>query len=374
MRYDLAKISLPELFEPALKAVAGLARLDERVARSAFGQGWIDRTHFGDACASLWVDGELVHLEDLVLHDAAMGIRAPSHELTIAHDVLRSRRRIAEQPAGWAVSVEGLSRLRGGSDHLAGASAYSAPLPEALETKGMPDDATDPLSDSMADPLSGHLAAIDAILERSEALLADAATVRTHAPKERDPFLYEPDWDEEERLSEWQFVLSETAAMHPALQAAIALDAWNRLQVLQHAPWLGRLLAASLLRAGGLTVHLPTLNSGLKLVARDRRTSRDRTVRLTAILEAFALAADLGLKEHDRLLLARQQMDRRLAGRRSSSKLPQLVDLVLSRPIVSGGMIAEALGVTPQGALKIAAELNLRELTGRGRFRAWGIL
>jgi hypothetical protein len=169
-------------------------------------------------------------------------------------------------------------------------------------------------------------------------------------------------------------VLDETAGMTPVLRAAIVLDAWTRLQVLQHAPWLGRLLAASLLREGGLSAHLPTLNSGLKQVARDRRSSRDRTVRLTAILEAISLAADLGLKEHDRLLLARQQMDRRLAGRRSSSKLPQLIDLVLSRPIVSGGMIAQALGVTPQGALKIAAELNLRELTGRGRFRAWGIL
>ncbi|MBB2821674.1 UNVERIFIED_ORG: hypothetical protein GGD59_004952 [Rhizobium esperanzae] len=49
--------------------------------------------HFGDACASLWVDGELVHLEDLVLHDAGADIRAPTHELTIARDVLRSRRR-----------------------------------------------------------------------------------------------------------------------------------------------------------------------------------------------------------------------------------------------------------------------------------------
>lgn len=42
--------------------------------------------------------------------------------------------------------------------------------------------------------------------------------------------------------------------------------------------------------------------------------------------------------------------------------------------MVSAGMIAEELGVTTQGALKIAAALNLRELTGRGRFRAWGVL
>jgi hypothetical protein len=374
MRYDLSKISLKELFEPAIAAVAGLARLDERVMRSGFTQGWIDRTHFGDACASLWVDGELVHLEDLVLHDAAMGIRAPSHELTIAHDVLRSRRRIATQPPGWATSVEGLRRLRKGGDPVLGANARDT---VEIDRRAVEPPQLDLLSDQDddTDPLSSHFAAIDAILTRSEALLADTATaVRPNVSSARDPLVYEPDWDEDERLSEWREVLDDTAGMTPVLRAAIVLDAWTRLQVLQHAPWLGRLLAASLLREGGLSAHLPTLNSGLKQVARDRRSSRDRTVRLTAILEAISLAADLGLKEHDRLLLARQQMDRRLAGRRSSSKLPQLIDLVLSRPIVSGGMIAQALGVTPQGALKIAAELNLRELTGRGRFRAWGIL
>ncbi|CDI09832.1 conserved protein of unknown function [Agrobacterium pusense] len=42
--------------------------------------------HFADACASLWIDGELVHLEDLVLHDATRDIRTPAHELTIARD------------------------------------------------------------------------------------------------------------------------------------------------------------------------------------------------------------------------------------------------------------------------------------------------
>ena len=52
-------------------------------------------------CASLWIDGELVHLEDLVLHDAGQDIRTPTHELTIARDVLRSRRRIADRPPGF---------------------------------------------------------------------------------------------------------------------------------------------------------------------------------------------------------------------------------------------------------------------------------
>jgi hypothetical protein len=60
--------------------------------------------------------------------------------------------------------------------------------------------------------------------------------------------------------------------------------------------------------------------------------------------------------------------------RRSSSKLPALVDLILARPIASAGMIAAELGVTPRAAQAMVAELGLREITGRGRYRAWGIL
>jgi hypothetical protein len=48
--------------------------------------------------------------------------------------------------------------------------------------------------------------------------------------------------------------------------------------------------------------------------------------------------------------------------------------LVISRPLVSAGMIAEALAVTPRAALNLVAELDLRETTGRGRFRAWSVL
>jgi hypothetical protein len=48
-----------------------------------------------------------------VLHHAGADIRAPTHELTIARDVLRSRRRITAQPAGWALGLDGLRWLRG---------------------------------------------------------------------------------------------------------------------------------------------------------------------------------------------------------------------------------------------------------------------
>ena len=88
-----------ELARTLGSAESALARLDERLARSPIRDGWIARTHFSDAAAALWLEGELVHLEDLVLHDAGMDIRAPTHELTRPHTVLRApahRRRRAQ--------------------------------------------------------------------------------------------------------------------------------------------------------------------------------------------------------------------------------------------------------------------------------------
>ena len=78
-----------ELARPLTRAEDALARLDERLRTSPVRDGWIARTHFADAAAALWLEGELVHLEDLVLHDAGMDIRTPTHELTRAHTVLR---------------------------------------------------------------------------------------------------------------------------------------------------------------------------------------------------------------------------------------------------------------------------------------------
>ena len=88
---------------PLAAAEDALARLDERLGQSPIREGWTSRTHM-DACASLWLQGELVHLEDLVLHDGEMDQRAPTHELTQAHAVLRARRRIAAAQPGWASS------------------------------------------------------------------------------------------------------------------------------------------------------------------------------------------------------------------------------------------------------------------------------
>ncbi len=386
MRYDLDHLPLKTVMSPLARASAALARLDERLAPSPVGTGLIERMHFADACASLWLDGELVEMEDLVLHEAARDIRSPSHALTIARDVLQTRRRIVTQPPDWALSPNGLRSLRHAGqawpasspgDGGIGAESENAAVHEAaLDRRDQDGEGRKYRPEDRLDLPGVDLDSIDAMLARSEDVLAKVKQPQRMARPETDPLIRDPDWDEDERLKEWRALLRSISDLPPVLQAILALDAWNELAVLQRVPWLGRLLAASLLRRDGLTTqaHLLAFNAGLKTIRVERRRHRNFETRLIASLDGLMAGIELGFKEHDRLLLARQMFERRLVGRRTSSNLPGLIELVLARPLVSAGMIAAELDITPRAALRLVDELNLREMTGRGRFRAWGIL
>src|SRR6202048_2506757 len=367
-----------QLAGPLAAAEDSLARLDERLAKSPIRDGFVARTHYTDAAACLWLEGELVHLDDLVLHDAHMDIRAPTHEFTRAHAVLCPRRRIADAKPDWALSPAGLAGLRGRGGQTDGEGKGNRKEGEGSfggQDEDGDQDAADldgPLGVIATDPhLAAAFAAVDAANARAEWTLAGEGRTRP----DLDPLVYDPDWDEDARLAAWRAVVDQTRALPPTLAAAIVTEAWDAIAPLQHTPWLGRMLAAALLRARGKTrCHLSCLHAGLKTVPRERRRSSDPASRLLIQFEAMTAAAETGLKDHDRWLTARTLLARKLNGRRSTSRLPALLDYVLSRPLVSAGMIAEELKITPRAAQHLVAELGLREATGRGRYRAWGIL
>jgi hypothetical protein len=89
--------------------------------------------------------------------------------------------------------------------------------------------------------------------------------------------------------------------------------------------------------------------------------------------EALAIAH----KDLDRLILARELMHRVTAMTRTYCKLPELVELFLSRPLITVPLAAKPLKVTPKAVDLMLAQLGgalPRGLTGRTRYRARGIL
>jgi hypothetical protein len=377
MAYALDKLPLESLLAPVAKAAEVLVRLDERLARSPVRDGFVERQHFADAAAALWLEGELVHVEDLVLHDAHMDVRTPTHELTRAHAVLRARRQIFGRSPDWALGRDGLRQLTG----RGGAAAPSENGREGEGSSAVERDPDGPFETDEPDPLAEEFAAIDAVLARSAKVLDGGVIPASRKPASvtgrqlQNGLVYDLDWDEDTRLAEWQDAIADTRELPTVLRAAILLEAWFAIDVLQHAAWLGPLLTAALLRQEGPAAsHLACLHIGAKNIPRERRRARAHSDRLLAFVDAIQEAALADLKEHDRLMLAKNQMERRLCKRRASSKLADLVELVLSRPLVSTSMIQDRLKVTKQGALNLVGELGLREMTGRGRFRAWGLV
>ena len=353
------------LVTPLTAAEDALARLDQHLATSPIRHGWCGRTDFADACASLALQGDLVLLEDLVLHDAGRDRHAPAQELTRAHTVLRTRRRIAAVEPGWATSPAGLATLSEDPDGAGDQDAVPVPAAPPVDAADGEGDLAD-----VDDAFSAELAGIDALIARSSRLLADTAAAR-----EKSSLVYDPAWGETDRLTAWRHVVADTHTLPPVLAATVAYDAWTTLDPLQHRAWLGPLLAADLLRARSKARHhLPALASALRRVPRDRWLVRDPLTRWLAVLGAVTAGAEQGMRDHDRWMLAREGLLLKVRGRRGSSSLPRLIDLVLARPLVSATTIADELGVTPRAAQTRVAELGLRELTGRGRYRAWGVL
>ena len=226
---------------------------------------------------------------------------------------------------------------------------------------------------------SPELAEIDEVLARTQWLVDGNAAGEQ---RKREPeisvgelLIRDPDWDEGERIGEWLDLAKQVERLPATLAAAVLWDAWEYLEPLQRQHWLGQVLVSDFLRSREkVRSHLLAYAVGLRDIPRERRRARDRTTRLVAFLDAMSAAAAAGMKDIDRLTLAKRRLERKALDKRSTSSLPCAIDLLLSRPIVSAHMVAKAAKITPRGALNLVGELGVREITGRGRYRAWGIL
>jgi hypothetical protein len=343
-------------------------RLDARLEASGLSAGWQSRCDLTEAVRALILDGQLVDVGDLVLHDAGMDVRHPTHELTRAAIALRARRTALARPAPWPLSIDGLAALRG----IGPVGGDGNLKPKRRKHDPEDEEAYPPFAND-ADPWQAHLAEIDALLERTGKVLAG----ETPLPKHRSHLVYDPEGDEAEHEDLWLEVVKRTAHWPALAAAAIAWDAWLSLNLYTRQPWLGLIMAGAVLRVRGLTHHLLPLAAGFKQ-SKFRPQGREGALQkvegfCTVVEEAVAI----GTKDLERLILARELMGRVTKECRANSKLPELVELFLSRPLVTVPLAAKLLKVTPKAVDLMLAQLGgarPRELTGRSRYRAWGIV
>jgi hypothetical protein len=366
--YDLPELPWEHIAGRLEPITIAVLRFDARLEASGLSAGWQSRCDMTEAVRALILDGHLVDVGDLVLHDAGMDVRHPTHELTRAAAALRARRTALARPAPWPLSIDGLAALRGiGSVTGEEASRAKGKAPDPEDEEAYPPYAND------ADPWKAHFAEIDALLDRTSKVLAG----ETPLPRSRSHLVYDPDQDEAEAEDLWLDVVKRTSGWPAIAAAAVAWNAWLDLNLYTRLPWLGLIMAAAILRARGLTAHLLPLAAGFKQ-SKFRPQGREGAAgKLEGFCQVLEEALGIANKDLDRLILARELMSRVTASTRSNSRLPELVELFLSRPLVTVPLGAKLLKVTPKAIDLMLAQLGgarPRELTGRTRYRAWGIV
>jgi len=335
-----------DISRPLEAASDTIARFDERMACDDGVAASVEsRIHFREACSTLWLEGYLVRLEDLVLHDACTGVRAPTPELLAAAEVLRIRRELCGHPPEWSMSEAGLLALT----RRTCVDAADLELPDQRHAFA-PQPEDDRPFQACPMPTSGGRSSNSASEQCGE----------------------------QEQVRRWLTIVQATEDMPPVLSAAFAWVALATAKPLQGRDFLGIQLVAALFRYRGKTkFHLPSLNIGLRAAAYRRGRNDNLSVRLCGFLRAVKAAAEAGLRDLSEVTRAKQRMEERSGGRRRNSRLRDLIQLFLYSPVVTVPLAAKSLRVSPQaieGMIKALGPKLLRELTGRARNRVWTIL
>lgn len=304
-----------------LDAYAAIVRIDERARRSPLTRGWQERLLFDEALACQLAEGNLVHLDDLVLLDGNLRQGKTHPDLRDTLDMLRSwRRAAADDPA---------TLLR------ADRPGVAIVREEAHEQKKLGD-----------------------VQISSDEPLAEAASTNSEA------------------LDQWRRVVTSSEQLPAMIAAAIVWDMWLELSPEAGGAWRASLLAALVLRQRGVTgsLLLP-IDSGRRISTYRRKPGQEPEERLFGVISWMHAAATRGYKQFDALSLAEQQMRRKAFGRRSSSRLNDLIDLFLSCPLVTVPSAARHLDCSTQAIEKMLPLLGSTPvlMTEGKRCRGWRV-
>jgi hypothetical protein len=311
--------------------------------------GVLARGHLFEAQALVHLSGELVSLEDLVLHDAGMDSRAPSTGVVRAARELVERRSLARRAPETVLATDTLRRLIGLVDDDARATEPEDETAQGEARAGVParpiglqhwqmpkpfaDDGLWPNPDEIDDgaemkpldaedgellahdsslAITGDLAAVDALLARTGHVL-DA--IERPLPETAPLRLRDLNYDAAARLDAWLSALKAAEDAPAVLATAIALDAWLSLEPAERSGEVGFALAATVLRQREVALHhLPALGLGLRKGGFRWSPHQAQSVRLAGLIEAIAASAKLADNDLKRLTLAREVMLRRCEG------------------------------------------------------------
>ena len=159
------------------------------------------------------------------------------------------------------------------------------------------------------------------------------------------------------------------------LRGAVLLEAWTTIDPLPRHSDMGVVLVNAVLKRAGRFGIIGFMSKpvGASWSATCAGPSSQSGLRRTVWqLRAVAAAETIGLGEYDRLSLARQVVARRLVGRRSSSHLGEVIEVLTETPIVTAEMIADRCKVSQQAARGLITQLGagVVEVSGRARYRS----